>query len=184
VGGDRAALDAEVGDHQCSVEDGQPNEGRQHFTRGGTTDDEGDPQGEATSGEAQEGDPDVHGRHGTPGMIVRACLGVPGFPCGQLIPPRRRRCIPHQRQWEAARVARRGSVYDRGHRKRAGDAIEEEPWCHWPGCMRTTDLTGAHLLAGDADGGYTVLCRAHNSEEANRCRAGGDGSHRKVSGRR
>jgi hypothetical protein len=37
--------------------------------------------------------------------------------------------------------------------------------------MATTDLTAQHLVAGDGDGGYTVLCRRHNTVEANQRRA-------------
>ena len=107
-------------------------------------------------------------------MIRRACLGLPGQPCGALIPGHQRRCPTHQRGYEARRVARVRQpgqhLYGRAHRKAAGEAIANEGWCHWPGCFATGDLTGAHLVAGDPDAGYTVLCRKHNSIEANQRR--------------
>ena len=84
--------------------------------------------------------------------MLRPCLD-----CGAMT--NQSRCPVHARTFEAQRVARRGNRYDRSHRKRAAEAIDDEGWCHYPGCWRTDDLTAEHL----PDGEYSVLCRSHNS---------------------
>lgn len=84
--------------------------------------------------------------------------------CGRLIRLTQRFCPSHAAEYERARLARRGDRYDWAHRQRAKGAIAAEPWCHWPGCGRTDDLTADHP-------DYTVICRSHNSEKANRERA-------------
>ena len=94
-------------------------------------------------------------------MPVKVC-NTPG--CHELIPLTARHCLGHAVAIERARVARRGDRYDWTHRTRAKAAIAAEPWCHWPGCGRTDDLTADHP-------DYEPLCRGHNSAKANRARA-------------
>lgn len=83
---------------------------------------------------------------------------------------KRTRCAEHERQYDRERMARRGDLYGSEHRKRARQAIADEPWCHWRGCMSTRDLTADHIDAGNPDSEYQVLCRGHNSAKANRNR--------------
>lgn len=94
-------------------------------------------------------------------MALKVCNGPH---CRELIPLNRRFCGFHAMTYERARIARRGDRYNWEHRQNAKQAIAAEPWCHWPGCGRNDDLTADHP-------DYTVLCRSHNSEKANRERA-------------
>ena len=84
----------------------------------------------------------------------------------------RTRCLVHERQYDRDRMGRRGDLYGATHRKRSKEAIADEPWCHWPGCMSTVDLTADHIQDGNPDSEYQVLCRGHNAVKANRRRAG------------
>jgi hypothetical protein len=97
--------------------------------------------------------------------IRRACLD-----CGGIIEGGAR-CQRCTRERDRHRGSRHQRGYDNEHGKAARAAIGEEPWCHWPGCGVTGDLTGHHLIPGDPSGGYTVLCRRHNTIEANQRRA-------------
>lgn len=83
----------------------------------------------------------------------------PCVDCHQLT--RGNRCTLHAREYERIRVARRGDRYNAEHRRRAREVIAAEPWCHWPGCGRTDDLTADHIPSG-----YQVLCRGHNTARA------------------
>lgn len=95
--------------------------------------------------------------------MKRVCPGVPGQRCGLLIPANRRRCQAHAQLFERQRVARRRVPYDAKHQRRAREAIEAEPWCHWPDCWRTEDLTADHSDPTDPDSELVPLCRSHNT---------------------
>lgn len=91
--------------------------------------------------------------------------------CGALVPYPRARCLTHERGHERARQARRGSLYDRAHQRRAREQITAMPWCGW--CGRTDDLTADHVIAGDPASPLRTLCRSCNSTRANRARRRG-----------
>ena len=95
------------------------------------------------------------------------------------------RCEAHQRKEPTPPVnpvyrsqqtrthTRRRGGYDRTWMRIVAAAIKEQPWCSWPGCYATEDLTGDHIVPLSKGGTNTrencrVLCRHHNSARGNR----------------
>jgi 5-methylcytosine-specific restriction endonuclease McrA len=101
------------------------------------------------------------------GTVVRRCRD-----CDALIPNSgRKRCRDCQTKRNAIFNAR--PQYDQEWRKISRATIAAEPWCHWPGCDRTDDLTCDHIVPVSRGGtddlhNLTVLCRSHNSQKGNR----------------
>ena len=98
--------------------------------------------------------------------LPRPCLD-----CGQGT-TRGARCGRCSREQERQRGRQRGNSHQRGYtrdwRKLVQDALDEQPWCSWPGCMATEDLTGDHVVplskgGTNTAGNVRILCRTHNS---------------------
>jgi 5-methylcytosine-specific restriction endonuclease McrA len=98
-------------------------------------------------------------------VIVKLCLG-----CSRRIPdPGPNRCRGCRSKRDAIRNATRPQ-YGARWRAISKAVIAAEPWCHWPGCDATADLTCDHILPvarGGTDDlhNLTVLCRHHNSQK-------------------
>ena len=94
----------------------------------------------------------------------RPCLGLPGYPCGQLTRNPNGRCRPCQQAFDRARNRAR-TQYAGAWKTASRTARKAEPWCHCdlPGhghdnqlCHRTKDLTLDHQYG-------RVECRTCNS---------------------
>jgi 5-methylcytosine-specific restriction enzyme A len=90
--------------------------------------------------------------------------------CPQHSTPRKSKPGPNTQRT----FTRRTGGYDRTWRRIVAEAIQAEPWCHWPsGCYATEDLTGDHIVPLSKGGlnersNCEVLCRAHNSAKRDR----------------
>jgi hypothetical protein len=99
---------------------------------------------------------------------LRRCLD-----CPRLTP--NTRCPEHTRARQQAKDDRRPTRRTYAEQQRRRQQVEAVPWCQWPGCGATTDLTAGHLVdvaaadgagvpVGIAEAGpLTTLCRHHNS---------------------
>jgi len=99
--------------------------------------------------------------------LNRLCLGYRGEACTALTA--RTYCQRHERMVDQERRARRGKLYDWGHRLASRQQREAEPSCEW--CGADTDLTADHIDPGDAASRLRTLCRSCNATRANRARA-------------
>ncbi len=78
------------------------------------------------------------------------------------------RCSAHARAYDRTRQARRGSLYNAEHQRRARACIAAQPWC--TDCGRRDDLTADHVLPGEPASPLRTRCRSCNSARANRGR--------------
>ena len=82
-----------------------------------------------------------------------------------------RRCSDCARRYDRARRPRPTERYGPGYQRRHREAVEAEPWCHWPGCRyaitASNPLTADHPIrvadGGDPDQPLVPMCRRHNS---------------------
>jgi hypothetical protein len=95
-------------------------------------------------------------------MALKRCLS-----CFRWALPGKSRCVDHERAKQQAKDAKRPTRRTHAEQQRRRQQVEAVPWCQWPGCGATEDLTAGHL--GDVAAGYpedgplTTLCRHHNS---------------------
>jgi len=111
-------------------------------------------------------------------VTVRPCPGLPGEPCGILVPASARRCEPHRLIAERS-SAPRGAAWSRLSRRIIGAHRRDVgPWC--PGAPEldhdahpSFDLTVDHI-DGDSTNNdprnLRVLCRAANTSAMRRSR--------------
>jgi hypothetical protein len=103
-------------------------------------------------------------------MALRRCLE-----CFRWALPGRPRCAIHERAKQQAKDAKRPTRRSHIEQQRRRQQVQAVPFCQWPGCGATEDLTAGHLIdvaaaeaAGvpiaEAEAGPLVtLCRRHNS---------------------
>ena len=96
--------------------------------------------------------------------MLRVCPGLPGEPCGRLIPAAQRRCDLHPLRWRT-----KGST--REWRKTRVRILERDGYrcTHWERgerCDATTLLEIHHLTGGNVllvpDDELATVCRKHN----------------------
>jgi 5-methylcytosine-specific restriction endonuclease McrA len=103
--------------------------------------------------------------------VLKPCLG-----CGE--PTNGSRCadcqLPRTQPADRPSATQRG--YDSRWQALSKRLRKRSPFCEWPGCGSTTNLTVDHIIPLSEDPALRleplncrVLCRTHNTQRHNRC---------------
>lgn len=84
-----------------------------------------------------------------------------GRPCGELIPPRDRACLPHQqqsmREWDQLRGSAASRGYNSNHRRWRAIILKRDPYCKIQmKCRGAASTVADHVTPVEKGGGWTL----------------------------